>query len=116
MTETTTHDQFTAPPSFRTKLRFGPQVAPRVPAGWVDEPFTRFELRPKSPTIGAEVVGIDLVDLDDETFAELHRALLEWKVLFIRDSGSTPTPTRHWAPAGVSSSTTRSSSTGQTTR
>lgn len=91
MTETTTHDEFAdSPSSFRTRLRFGPQVARRVPDGWVDEPYSRFKLRPKSPTIGAEVVGIDLVDLDDDTFDELHRALLEWKVLFIRDSGLDP--------------------------
>ena len=38
-----------------------------------------------TPTIGAEVAGIDLRQpLDDETQAELHRALLEWKVLFFR--------------------------------
>jgi taurine dioxygenase len=77
-------------PSFRSLLRFGPQVAPRVPTGWVDEPYTRFELRPKSPTIGAEVVGVDLCDLDDDTFADIHRALLEWKVLFFRDCGLDP--------------------------
>ena len=76
--------------SFRAGLRFGPQIAARVGPGWVDVPYTRFELRPKSPTIGAEVVGIDLTDIDDETFADLHRALLEWKVLFIRDSGLDP--------------------------
>ena len=64
---------------------------PRAPRpGWVDEPYTRFTLRPlhaddrrrgrrrrRWPT------------LDDETFAELHRALLEWKVLFFRDAGLT---------------------------
>ncbi len=38
-----------------------------------------------SPTIGAEIDGISLRSLDDATFAELHRALLEWKVLFLRD-------------------------------
>ena len=66
----------------------GPKVASRTPTGWVDEPYTRFTLRPYSPTIGAEVEGLSLGEpLDDETFAELHRALLEWKVLFVREAG-----------------------------
>ncbi len=76
--------------SFRSGLRFGPQVASRVPAGWVDEPYTRFEVRPKSPTIGAEIIGVDLTALDDQTFADLHRALLEFKVLFVADSSLDP--------------------------
>ena len=76
--------------SYRARLRFGPQVAARVPADWIDQPYTRFELRPKSPTIGAEVVGVDLTDLDDATFADIHRALLEWKVLFFRNCGLDP--------------------------
>ncbi len=84
---TTTGDDAASYRRFRSGLRFGPQVAARVPDGWVDEPYTRFELLPKSPTIGAEVVGVDLTDLDDATFADLHRALLEWKVLFFRDCG-----------------------------
>ena len=80
----------TANASFRSGLRFGPQVASRVPDDWVAEPYTRFEVLPKSPTIGAEIVGIDLTALDDQTFADLHRALLEFKVLFVRDSGLDP--------------------------
>lgn len=83
-------DTAEAPISFRSGLRFGPQVAARVPDSWVDEPYTRFEVIPKSPTIGAEIVGVDLTALDDETFADIHRALLEWKVLFFRDAGLDP--------------------------
>jgi len=68
----------------------GPRVAARTPVGWIDEPYTRFTLTPSSPTIGAEVHGLTLAEpLDDATFAELHRALLEWKVLFVRDAGLT---------------------------
>jgi taurine dioxygenase len=73
--------------SFRAGVRFGPQVAARVPEGWQVEPYTRFDVRPLSPTIGAELTGVDLLTLDDATFAEIHRALLEWKVLFFRDTG-----------------------------
>jgi len=63
----------------------GPRVAARTPTGWIDAPYTRFTLTPVAPTIGAEVTGIDLREpLDDEAHAELHRALLEWKVLFFR--------------------------------
>ena len=64
----------------------GPRVASRTPAGWVDAAYTRFSVEPASPTIGATIVGVDLAaPLDDELHAELHRALLEWKVLFFRD-------------------------------
>ncbi len=90
MTSTMRTAESTAPASFRSGLRYGPQVAARVPEDWVDEPYTRFDVRPKSPTIGAEIVGADLATLDDETFADLHRALLEWKVLFFRDTGLDP--------------------------
>ena len=89
MTLTETH---AAPATDRRNdgfARSGPRVAPRTPAGWVDLPYTRFTLHPCSPTIGAEVEGLTLAELDDETFAELHRALLEWKVLFVRDAGLT---------------------------
>ena len=66
--------------------RSGPRVASRTAPGWVDAPYTRFTVSPVTPTIGAEIGDIDLREpLDDETFAELHRALLEWKVLFFRD-------------------------------
>ena len=47
-------------------------------------------MRALGPTIGAEVDGVDLAaPLDDELQAELHRALLEWKVLFFRDQDIT---------------------------
>lgn len=43
-------------------------------------------LSPLTPTIGAEVSGIDLSQpLDAGTVAALRQALLDWKVLFFRD-------------------------------
>jgi len=44
------------------------------------------EIRPLSPSIGAEVRGIDLGALpDDSTRAELDKAFTDHKVLFFRD-------------------------------
>ena len=48
--------------------------------------FTRFEVRPLSPTIGAELHGISLADeLDDAVIADIRTALLTHKVIFFRD-------------------------------
>jgi taurine dioxygenase len=64
----------------------GPKTTDRTPVGFDDRPYLRFGLAPLTPTIGAEVSGVDLGDdLDDELLGELRRALLEWKVLFFRD-------------------------------
>ncbi|MCH6560859.1 MAG: TauD/TfdA family dioxygenase [Myxococcales bacterium] len=52
-------------------------------------PYKRITLRPLSPTIGAEIGGVDLGDLDDETFAEIERAHLDYKVIFFRDQDIT---------------------------
>lgn len=50
-----------------------------------EEPFGRITLRRVAGRIGAEVLDLKLSgDLDDETFAELERALLTHKVLFVR--------------------------------
>src|SRR5579875_583717 len=44
------------------------------------------EVLPLTPTIGAEIHGVDLRQpLPDETLAAVRRALLDWKVLFFRD-------------------------------
>jgi len=68
----------------------GPRVMPRVPEGWGDEPYTRFEVAPLSPTIGAVITGVSLAEpLDAELFTQLNRALLEWKVIFFRDQAIT---------------------------
>jgi len=44
------------------------------------------QVRPVTPVIGAEIAGVDLtLPLTDAEFADIHRALLDWKVLFFRD-------------------------------
>ena len=47
--------------------------------------YERISLRPLSPTIGAEIGGVDLGSVDDETFAEIERAHLDYKVIFFRN-------------------------------
>ena len=48
--------------------------------------WRHFDARPVGATIGAEISGIDLtVELADDVVAELRRALLDFKVLFLRD-------------------------------
>ena len=48
------------------------------------------ELAPLTPTIGAEVSGVDLAKpLDAGTVAAMRSALLDWKVLFFRDQNIT---------------------------
>ena len=43
-------------------------------------------IEPLTTTIGAEIDGVDLADdLSDETIAGIRTALLEWKVIFLRD-------------------------------
>lgn len=51
--------------------------------------YENFDVAPLSPVLGAEVRGIDLRELDEQTFAELQDAFCAFKVLFFRDQGLT---------------------------
>jgi taurine dioxygenase len=51
--------------------------------------FDRIGVRALGATIGAEVSGVDLGQLDAESFAEIERAFLEYKVIFFRDQDLT---------------------------
>jgi taurine dioxygenase len=47
--------------------------------------YRRIEVTALTPTIGAEVTGVSLADVDDDVFAEIHVAFLRHKVLFFPD-------------------------------
>jgi taurine dioxygenase len=53
--------------------------------------FARLKVAPLTPTIGAEISGIDLAEeQDDATIGEIRDALLAHKVIFFRDQDITP--------------------------
>ena len=45
----------------------------------------QLETRALTPTIGAEIIGADLIDLFDERFEEIRGAFIEHSVIFFRD-------------------------------
>lgn len=48
--------------------------------------WQHFDVTPLGSTVGAEIVGVDLTRaLPDEVFAEIDRALVDYKVIFFRD-------------------------------
>lgn len=77
----------------------GPRLAlRRLPEGEEPRPYELFEATPCTNLIGAEISGIDLREpVTPEVFAELDRALLEFKVLFFRDQHITGAQHRDFA-------------------
>ncbi len=52
----------------------------------------RLDVQPIAGSMGAELHGVDLSeDLDDETFGEIHEAILGHGAIFFRDQNITPT-------------------------
>ncbi len=47
--------------------------------------YSQIKVEPLTGSIGAEITGVDLRDVEDETFTELRDAWLAHKVLFFRD-------------------------------
>ncbi|MET7936434.1 TauD/TfdA family dioxygenase [Streptomyces sp. NPDC005322] len=79
----------------------GPRELRRLPEGWEERPYERFEVVPQGRVIGAEIRGVDLSrPLEPALREELNRALLEWKVLFFRGQHLTSAQqrgfARHW--------------------
>lgn len=68
------------------------EIAPDSPAVHANSDNAwPFAVERYTPTIGAEIRGVDLRDpLDDDTYAALRRALLKFKVLFFRDQDISP--------------------------
>ena len=52
--------------------------------------YERITVKPMAGALGAEVEGVDLNNLDDQTFAELYQAWLDHLVVFLRDQDITP--------------------------
>lgn len=53
--------------------------------------FDRMQVSPAAGSMGAEITGVDLSgDLDNQTFDEIHRALLAHHLIFFRDQRLTP--------------------------
>jgi taurine dioxygenase len=49
-----------------------------------------FDVKPVAGALGAEVDGVDLANIDDEGFVDVHQALLNHSVIFFRDQKLTP--------------------------
>ena len=70
-----------------TKRRGGP----RSVADWSESaPYRRITVNKATPTVGAYIGGVDMAHADDETIAEVRRALNENCVIFFRDQRMTP--------------------------
>ena len=55
-----------------------------------DHEYTRISVAPLAGALGAEISGVDLTNVDQETYAEIHRAFLAHSVIFFRDQELTP--------------------------
>src|SRR5579875_2541288 len=60
------------------------------PAMLRDADFHRFELRPLTGALGAEIIGVDLPNADDAVFTDVRRALDRYHVLAVRAQRLTP--------------------------
>ena len=97
-TPSTTLREATIPPD---GMYEGPRVLRRLPEGWEERPYERFEIVPLGRVIGAEIRGLDLSrPLEPALREELNRALQERKVLFFRGQHLTSEQqrgfARHW--------------------
>jgi taurine dioxygenase len=52
--------------------------------------YRKIEVKPIAGALGAEIIGVDVKRVDEDTFAEVHAAWLEHLVVFFRDQTLTP--------------------------
>lgn len=52
--------------------------------------YKHIQVNPIAGALGAEISNVDLAQLDDEIFAEIHHAFLENLVIFFREQNITP--------------------------
>lgn len=55
-----------------------------------DDRFTKFEVRPFTGSLGAEIIGVDLKTVGEDVFKDVIRALHEYHVLAVRDQDLEP--------------------------
>lgn len=55
-----------------------------------NDPFRRITVTPFTGTIGAEISGIDLNSIDDETTGEIRAAMVQYSVLFFHGQDFSP--------------------------
>ena len=48
------------------------------------------EIKPTSPAVGAEILGVDLRTITDDDFAAIHQAFVDHGVIFFRDQDLSP--------------------------
>jgi taurine dioxygenase len=67
-----------------------------------------FEVRLIAGALGAEVHGVDLAEINDEDFADVHKAFLDHSVIFFRNQKLMPPCRCSLRAASVISISTRS--------
>lgn len=86
--------------------KIDPRQLRRLADSWSPPRYTAIAVRPLTPLVGAEIEGVDLrAPLSAAVRAEIHAALLEWKVIFFRDQHISTEQQRafalHWGDVDV---------------
>jgi taurine dioxygenase len=55
-----------------------------------EQEYNRITVAPLAGALGAEIFGVDITDVDQETYVEIHQAFLNHSVIFFRDQDLTP--------------------------